>query len=714
MLTDESLLECGLTPAEAQEVGSRLRSLIASGLDGEDLWHQARSNLLRPEQPFALHLLLRQHCFRDWDTRERGPHPLWQANPERIERSNIAALMRGRGLTSYGDLYRWSVENGRDFWATLVRRLGVRFRGDYWPTPDHLVDLTDPRAPKWFPSASLNIVESCFSAERERVAIIYRHDSSEQVRHVTYAELDTLSNRIANALIRYPIAIGDRIAIDMPFNVEAIAVYLAVLKVGAVAVCLADSFRAPEIAIRLRAARPVRLLFTQDVTGGRKAFPLYPVVAGVEEAPMAVVAVSEGRTFAAIRARDVSLADFISGRSDRFEAIPVSANAPIALLFSSSTSTPKAVEGQPLRAPKAIPWTAATAMKSAIDAHLHHDLHSGKVLCWPTNLGWMMGSFAIFASMVNRGTLAVFDGSPSSREFTHFVEQAGVNVLGLVPTLAEAWQAHFVTEGRDWSSVELFSSTGSPSNPSNYFWLMSRVPGYAPCFEYMGGTELGGGYLTGSVFQPASPSCFTTPTLGTEIRIWPEDDANARRGEVFIVMGGDEKRCPPMGVSTSLLNGDHEAQYFGRNLTSKSGKILREHGDLVVVHPNGFLSSNGRADDGINLNGIKTSSLDLEHYIKDANIPGVRDVAAIAHRPPHGGEDQLVIFVVREGPFPSPTGRAPELREEIREAIKLRNPQLAIVHDVVQIEALPLTASGKLRRRYLQDLYREEYASRCR
>jgi hypothetical protein len=59
-----------------------------------------------------------------------------------------------------------------------------------------------------------------------------------------------------------------------------------------------------------------------------------------------------------------------------------------------------------------------------------------------------------------------------------------------------------------------FSSTGEASSPDDYHWLMALVPGYRPVVEYCGGTEIGGGFLTGSLLQPACASTFSTPSMG--------------------------------------------------------------------------------------------------------------------------------------------------------------------------------------------------------
>lgn len=66
--------------------------------------------------------------------------------------------------------------------------------------------------------------------------------------------------------------------------------------------------------------------------------------------------------------------------------------------------------------------------------------YGSQVLCFPTNLGWMMGPWVIYASLLNGATLALYEGSPLGREFGVFVEAAKVDVLGLVPSIVKAWR----------------------------------------------------------------------------------------------------------------------------------------------------------------------------------------------------------------------------------------------------------------------------------
>ena len=124
-----------------------------------------------------------------------------------------------------------------------------------------------------------------------------------------------------------------------------------------------------------------------------------------------------------------------------------------------------------------------TPLRCAADAWAHQDVRPGSVVAWPTNLGWMMGPWLVYAALLNGGSLALYQGSPLGADFGEFVEAARVEVLGLVPSLAKAWRASNCMAAADWSRLRCFSSSGEASAPEDYHWLASRVAGYRPVIE---------------------------------------------------------------------------------------------------------------------------------------------------------------------------------------------------------------------------------------
>lgn len=672
-LSREQLIHCGLEAHTATEWQVTINRWLAS-LSPPVCWQHLSQTLLKPDHPFALHQLLHQVTFADWQETQ-GSVPAWFPTEEQIQSTHIAELMQIVQVNSYAELHHWSVQHRAAFWKTMIQRLGIHFREPY----TKILNLEQGvEAPQWLMNARLNIVESCFQAPNHHRAIIFQSEGG-SLTSVTYGELQALANRVANGFMQHGFQPGAAIAIVMPMTIEVVAIYLGIILAGGVVVSIADSFAAAEITTRLRIA-DAKAIFTQDVTlRGGKHLPLYPKVVEAQ-APTAIVVVSDLSYPMKLRWGDLTWDQFLSP-IESFTAVPTFPDAHTNILFSSGTT------GEP----KAIPWTHTTPIKCAVDGHLHHDIHPGDVVAWPTNLGWMMGPWLIYATLINQATIALYDGAPTTREFGQFVQDAGVTMLGVVPSLVKSWRSINCLQGLDWHCIKAFSSTGECSNPEDMFFLMSRA-GYRPIIEYCGGTEIGGGYITGTLVQPAVPATFTTPALGLDLVILDEAGQLAEKGEVFIIP-------PSIGLSTELLNRDHHQVYFANIpvFPSDPSIKLRCHGDQMERLPKGYYRSHGRVDDTMNLGGIKISAVELEQVIN--GVVGVRESAAIALAPSEGGPSQLVVFVVLN---PDVVFQKEVLIRLVQGQIgKLLNP-LFKIHELHIIASLPRTASNKVMRRLLR------------
>jgi acetyl-CoA synthetase len=641
------------------------------------------------------------------------PSPAWSPSPEFIETTNIAWLMRRVGVDSYAALHAWSVRDREAFWALALERLGIRFQRPFSRVMDLAAGLEHPN---WLVGAQLNIVESCFTAPADSPAILHQTEGGE-LETLTVGELAELTRHVASNLKRRGFKTGDALAILMPMTAESVAIYLGIIQAGCVVVGIADSFRPKEIATRLRLARAVAV-FTQDViVRGGKTLPLYANVIEANSPPAIVLPAGEavrvplrpgdcawpdflervgklglesrlqaagaseppkGGTPNLPRASVIHFSNTLSEAGDQFRAVTREPSDPINILFSSGTTGD----------PKAIPWTQTTPIKCAADAHLHQNIQAGDVLVWPTNLGWMMGPWLVFASLLNRAAMGLYEGAPTGRGFGSFVQDAKASMLGVVPSLVKTWRNTGCMQGLDWSAIKVFSSTGECSQVEDMRWLMSLAGG-RPVIEYCGGTEIGGGYITGTVTRPCAPGTFNTPALGLDFVILDEAGLPAELGELFIVP-------PSMGLSTSLLNKDHREVYFAAAPKGPRGETLRRHGDQMEALPGGYWRARGRADDTMNLGGIKVSSAEIEQVLQA--VPNVAEVAAIAVSP-DGGPSQLVIYAVCSG---NRTWNKVDLMAAMQNALKRDLNPLFKIHDVVLIDLLPRTEPNKIMRRALR------------
>lgn len=636
-----------------------------------------------------------------------GPCPIWSPTASSIAGSNIARLCKRFDLSNYWALHRWSVQEPGVFWRAMCEQLQV----DFHQNPTQWLDSSGGTAnAKWFVDAKLNIVEACLPELRldsqftsqatsqssdlqqaidpKRDAIVWQ-SPSQTMQRWSAAELAAKVQRFSAALTKQGYA-GKRIAVVMPMTAASVAIYLGIIHCGGAVISIADSFSPPEIAKRLRIA-DADLVVTYDVMQrGGKQLPLLSRVHQATQLPALVLACGDvwddrEQLPGGMRPTDTSLSDVLKDVQNASASAAASCDSAdvINILFSSGTTGD----------PKAIPWTHQTPLKCAVDGLVHQDIRPGDIVAWPTNLGWMMGPWLIFASLINRATIALYDDAPVGEPFGRFIQDAGVTMLGLVPSMVKSWRSNGCMEGLDWSNIRTFSSTGESSHQDDYFYL-SSLAGFKPIIEYCGGTEIGGGYISSTVVQDNCPATFSTPAIGLDFEILDNDGQPADEGELFLVP-------PSIGLSQTLLNRDHYQTYYEGVPELASKRVLRRHGDHFRRLPGGYFEAGGRVDDTMNLGGIKVSSIELEKALNA--LPGVKETAAVAVSN-NGGPDALVVFVVmNQASTQAESIDWNDLQNDMNQQLKKQMNPLFKVSQVQVIDHLPRTASNKIMRRLLRD-----------
>jgi len=469
-----------------------------------------------------------------------------------------------------------------------------------------------------------------------------------------------------------------------------------------------------------------KAIFTQDyyMRGGGKV-ELYKNVKAAD-APQTVVFTHKSFSKKSLRKGDITWDDFLKTREENEkkdielskdlikERLVSDPHEFTAVLFSSGTTG----------TPKGIPWDHTTPIKCALDGYLHHDIHGhddkggADVVTWTTELGWMMGPWLIYASLINKATMALCYDLATTPEFGKFIQDAKVTMLGEVPGYVGAW-ARGKMEPYDWSNIKCFSNTGEPSDIDDMFYLM-HLAGYKPIIEYCGGTEIGGGYITGTMVQPASPGIATTPTLGTRFYILHKKEHHeVIRGDLHI-------RPPIIGLSTKLVNlvekegeeYDHDMCYY-RNVppSPNEGEILRKHGDEIRTLKSGGYRIVGRGDSTISKGGVKAAPEEIQSRV--IRHPDVSDVGAIgARREEEWSGSKIFVYIqlinnktfeeYKESP-----AKQQELFREIATLVKKNFNPLHTPDVVVLVDKVKRVSSGKITHDFLRHLAedKEEFDS---
>lgn len=665
-------------------------------------WYHISKELLTPNLPFSFHQMMYYGCYKDF-----GPDtPAWLPDPKIARLTNIGQLLERRGkeflgskyedpISSFSDFQRFSVSDQEVFWKTILEEMNISFS-----VPPECILRESPSHPggQWLPGARVNPAKNCLSLRKRTlsdVAIIWRSEGNDEapVEKMTCQELRESVWEVAYALESLGLEKGSAIAIDMPMDVNSVVIYLAIVLAGYVVVSIADSFAPSEISTRLILSK-AKAIFTQDfIPRGEKKIPLYSRVVEAHS-PMAIVIPNRASSLSIeLRDGDISWPDFLDRVKDskglEFVAVEQPIDAFTNILFSSGTTGD----------PKAIPWTLLTPFKAAADGWCHMDIKNGDVVAWPTNLGWMMGPWLVYAPLLNGASIALYNGSPLGSGFAKFVQDAKVTMLGVIPSIVRTWKAKNSPDGYDWSTIRCFGSTGEASSVDEYLWLMGRAE-YKPIIEYCGGTEIGGSFVSGSMLQPQSLAAFSTAVMGCSLHILGDDGFPIPSD----VPGIGELALGPLmfGASSTLLNADHNEIYF-KGMPVLNGKVLRRHGDVFERTSKGYYHAHGRADDTMNLGGIKVSSLEIER-ICNAVDENILETAAVGVPPAAGGPEKLVIAVVFKD-SDNLEQKLVNLLISFNTALQRKLNPLFKVSSIVPLPSLPRTATNKVMRRVLRQQF---------
>ncbi|WP_018342403.1 AMP-binding protein [Cytophaga aurantiaca] len=598
--------------------------------------------------------------------------------------SNVSIWIKDLNL-SYPEFYDWSIKNKAKFWEHIIKSIPLKIKTPYTAI---LKEAADPDQTKWLQDATFNIVESCFLAKSDQTAFYYQSEQSPDIIQITYGELQKKVRACAAALNAHGIAAGDRIVLYIPFSIEAITNYLALIYIGAEPVLVADSFSAIELKKRIDIIQATTVITTDFYWYADKKISVLPKV--LEANPERIILhTAEIADAYSIRnnVNDILLTDLLNFNAAATEPFYHSSTDTISILFSSGTT----------KEPKALPWTATTPIKCAADGKLLQDIHEGDVVTWTSGMGWMMAPWLIFASLLNKASIAIYSGAYSKKEFIDFTIQTKVTVLGTIPSVVKSWRAQDFGKIPNWN-VRVFSSTGEPSDMDDYLYLLYMNNFKAPIIEYCGGTEIGGGYISSAVVLPNALSCFNTAAPGSQFILINEHKevlSAAGSGEVFIIP-------PAIGLSQQLLNKNHHEEYYSELPAIKNYPLLRKHGDGFTIQQLDGISyykSIGRTDDSMNLGGIKISSIEIETVIN--KHAAVFESAAIASQDKNGGPEKLILFIHPLLSISDISAFQNELQKMIQKEL---NP-LFKIFAICFKENFPRTASNKLMRKELRKEY---------
>jgi acetyl-CoA synthetase len=312
-----------------------------------------------------------------------------------------------------------------------------------------------------------------------------------------------------------------------------------------------------------------------------------------------------------------------------------------------------------------------------------------------TDMGWMMGPWEVFGTLLLGSTMVFYDGAPDYPDVERLwklVEEHGVTHLGVSPTLIRALMAYGEepVERYDLSSLKAFASTGAPWNPDPWMWLFQTVgKGERPIINYSGGTEISGGIVMGNVLTPLKPAAFSGPNIGMAADV-VDDDGNPVRGEV----GELVIRQPWMGMTNGFWK---DPERYIETYWSRFPDVW-VHGDFAAIDADGQWYILGRSDDTIKVAGKRLGPAEAESIL--VTHPAVLEAGAIGV--PHAikGSALVLAVVLARGYEPSE-----ELAAELQALVTAGLGKALKPQDIFFAPDLPKTRNAKVMRRVLRAAY---------
>jgi len=590
------------------------------------------------------------------------------------------------------ELFEAAKSDRLKFWADQAAAL-------HWDKKwDQVLDWQTPFA-KWFVGGKLNASYNCLDrhvieGRGDRVAFHFEGEPGD-TRTITYSQMLLDVKKAANALIELGIKAGDRVAIYLPMIPEAAVAMLACARIGAAHSVVFGGFSADSLLSRIQDA-DAKLVITSD-GGFRKgaAFALKPAVdealKGATNVKNVLVVKRTGQETAWDSSRDIWWHEIVDRQSDQNEAQPFDSEHVLFILYTSGTTAK----------PKGIFHTTGGYLTQTAFSHkMVFDLKPETDVYWCTaDIGWITGhSYVVYGPMINGATQVMYEGTPDtptkSRIF-ELVEKYKVSILYTAPTLIRTWMKWGVEfpNSCDLSSLRLLGSVGEPINPEAWMWYREIIGGdRCPIVDTWWQTE------TGAILISPLPG-ITSTKPGSAMGTLP--------GIVAKVVDDQEREVGNGGAGylvltepwPSMLRGiwgepeRYKETYWGRF----DGKYFA--GDGAKLDDDGAIWLLGRVDDVMNVSGHRISTTEVESAL--VSHEAVAEAAVVGANDEMTGQG-IVAFVILRGGVAHQDGE--KLVKELRDHVSKEIGPIAKPKQIMVVNELPKTRSGKIMRRLLRDV----------
>jgi acetyl-CoA synthetase len=388
--------------------------------------------------------------------------------------------------------------------------------------------------------------------------------------------------------------------------------------------------------------------------------------------------------------RDLWWDEFVHKQSDEHEAEMFPAEQPLYIMYTSgSTGKPKGI----------LHTTGGYLVGCAYTHWGTFDLKAENDVFWTAaDIGWVTGhSYLVYGPLANGATSLMYEGTPDTPHrgrWWELIEKYKVTILYCAPTAIRTfmkWGADIPAQF-DLSSLRILGTVGEPINPEAYIWYRENIGGdRTPVVDTWWQTETGMHMISPMPgVTEGKPGAAMRAVPGVFVEVVNDDGQPVPNGS-----GGYLTVTKPWPAMLRTLWGDDQryvdtywSRFEGRYFAGDGAK-KDEDGDIWLL---------GRVDDVMNVSGHRMSTTEVESAL--VSHPKVAEAAVVGATDPMTGQ-AIVAFVILRG---DAGDGGPEVASELRTHVAKEIGSIAKPRQIMVVEELPKTRSGKIMRRLLRDI----------
>ena len=477
----------------------------------------------------------------------------------------------------------------------------------------------------------------------------------------TYSELEETANQLAHALVELGVRPSTPVALMMSNSAEYVVADLAVLKLGAAKVPLNDMLSADEVRYILRDSGAVVALATPSQ---------------IDAAVAELEAGGELRTVIAVGSPErpgvLAWETALAGRPSTAPAVEISpTDVGVMMYTGGTTGRPKGVVHRQRQ-------LALNLLAHRIETEIRSDERLLLSSPLPHSAGFLL------QTALTAGAVTYVEKGFDARRVLEAIDVHGVSYLFMVPTMIYRLLDQAAEGEGDHSSLRTILYGAAPISPER---LAEGLDRFGPVFMQLYGQSEAPNFIT----RLPREAHVTDPEHAHRLRSCGQPTAMCQ----VRVVDENGHDCPP-GTEGEVVARTAYTMTGYHRLPEATDRALRDGwlftGDIGYLDEESYLYLLDRKNDMIISGGMNVYCTEVEAAVRE--VSGVGQVAVVGVPHPDWGE-AVVAFVV-------PDGDAPFDDESVRAHCRAKLSAYKRPKAVRQVEALPLTAYGKVDKKALR------------